>query len=136
MQAPAPGGGGFDFAVSAHMLSSAAGYLHGQAQDLASHRDSFNGACFTAHGTFGTGYANTSFNNFFAAWFGALDAQAETLESAADGTQRAAVVYDHAERHIYGTIAAMRTQPPPPPPPSQSNGGGLLPGLNNPPPEA
>lgn len=107
------GGGGYDFQVSTHMLNTAAGYLHGQAQGVASSRDAFNAACYTTEGAFGNGYATKCFNQFFEAWFTKLDAQAETLESTADGTQQAAVVYDHAERHIEGAIAAMRTQPPP-----------------------
>ncbi len=125
------GGGGYDFQVSTHMLNAAAGYLHGQAQGVASSRDGFNTACYTTEGAFGNGYATKCFNQFFQAWFTKLDAQSETLESTADGTQQAAVLYDNTERHIYGAIAAMRTQPPPAPPSqSQNGGGGLFPNLN------
>jgi hypothetical protein len=125
------GGGGFDFKVSTHMLNGAAGYLHSQAQGVASSRDGFNAACYAADGAFGNGYATKCFNEFFQAWFTKLDAQAETLESTADGTQQAAALYDRAERHIYGAIPAMPTQPPPAPPSqSQNGGGGLFPNLN------
>jgi hypothetical protein len=127
-----PAGGGYDFQVSSHMLSAAAGYLNGQAQGIASSRDDFNSACYTAEGAFGNAYATKGFNQFFEAWFGKLDAQAETLESTANGTQQAAVVYDHAESHVYAAIAAMPTQPPPAPasPPQNSPFGILNPSKN------
>jgi hypothetical protein len=110
------GGGGFDFVVSKHMLNSAAGFLHGEAEGVASCRNSFNSACFTAEGAFGDAQATKCFNQFFQAWFGKLDAQAETLESTADATQQCAVLFDHTERKIYGAIPAMPTKPPPAPP--------------------
>jgi uncharacterized protein YukE len=121
------GGGGFDFVVSTHMLNSAAGYLHGEAEGIASCRNGFNSACFTAEGAFGNANAAKSFNQFFQAWFTMLDAQAETLESTADATQQCAVQFDHTERKIYGAIAAMPTKPPPAPPTQQpSNPFSLL----------
>jgi hypothetical protein len=45
MLEPAPGVG---YAVSTHMLNSAASYLQGEATGVASSRDAFNGACFEA----------------------------------------------------------------------------------------
>lgn len=57
------------------------------------------------------------FNEFFTAWFTALDAQAETMGSVADATQQCAVLYDDAERTVIGDIAAMPIHPPPPPSP-------------------
>jgi hypothetical protein len=103
------------------MLNGAASYLQGEATGVASSRDDFNGACFTAEGSFGDGYMRRCFNDFFAAWFAALDDQAETLGSAADATQQCAVVYDHAERTILGDIPAMTVpQPASASPPAQS----------------
>jgi hypothetical protein len=118
MLEPAPGAG---FAVSTHMLNSAASYLQGEAVGVASSRDAFNGACYTAEGSFGEAYMRKCFNDFFAAWFAALDDQAETLGSAADATQQCAVIYDHAERTVLGDIPAMTIpQPAQASPPAQS----------------
>jgi uncharacterized protein YukE len=117
------GGGGFDLVVSSHMLNSAASYLYGQAEDIASYRNDFNSACYGTEDAFGNGHATRCFNDFFTAWFGKLDAQAETLESTADATQQCAVLFDHAERRIYGAIAAMRITPPPAPASPPQNGG-------------
>jgi hypothetical protein len=117
MLEPAPGPG---FAASAHMLNTAASYLQGEATGVASSRDAFNGACYSAEGGFGDAYMQKCFNDFFAAWFAALDDQAETLGSAADATQQCAVIYDHAERTILGDIPAMNIpQPAPANPPQQ-----------------
>lgn len=107
------------------MLYSAAQYLNDQAQSLASVRNSFNDACYAASRAFGSGPAASAFNDFFTAWFSALDGQAETMGSVADATEQCAVVYDHAERTVLGDIAAMPTAPPQPPP-AQSPGFGLL----------
>ena len=95
------------------MLNSAAQYLNDNAQSLASVRNSFNDACYPAENAFGSSPAASAFQDFFAAWFSALDAQAETMGSVADATQQCAVVYDHAERSVLGDIAAMPTAPPP-----------------------
>lgn len=113
--------GGSDFAVSAHMLNTSAAYLHGEAEGIASCRNQFNGACYTAEGSFGNGYTAKCFDQFFQAWFAKLDAQAETLDSTANATSQAGVVYDHTEQKIYGAIAAMPTTPPPSPPPQNNN---------------
>ncbi len=104
------------FAVSTHMLNSAADYLQSEATGVASSRDAFNAACYTAEGSFGDDYMRKCFNDFFAAWFGAIDDQAETLGSAADATQQCAVIYDHAERTVLGDIQAMTI-----PQPAQAN---------------
>lgn len=95
------------------MLYPAALYLNDQAQALAGARNSFNDACYAAARAFGSGLAASAFNDFFTAWFSALDAQAETMGSAADATEQCAVIYDHAERTVLGDIAAMPTAPPP-----------------------
>jgi hypothetical protein len=119
MLVPAPGGGGYT--VSTHMLNSAAEYLQGEAQGVASSRDAFNSACYQAEGAFADAYMKKCFNEFFTAWFTALDAEAETLGSVADCTQQCAVLYDHAERTVLGDIPAMtvHTQAPASPPPQQ-----------------
>ena len=117
MYTPDPGPG---YTVSTHMLNSAASSLEGHATGIASLRDAFDSACFEAESAFGNGFAQRGFNEFFAAWFRALDAQAETLGSAADATQQCAVIYDHAERTVLGAIPAMarpKPQPAPSPPP-------------------
>jgi hypothetical protein len=102
------------------MLNSAATYLHGEAMDVASLRDAFNAACYTAEGAFGNGYMTKCFNDFFSAWFTALDDQAETVDSAADATQQCAVLYDRAERSVIAAIPQMTVpQPPASPPPQQ-----------------
>lgn len=106
------------------MLNSAASYLQGEATGVASSRDAFNGACYTAEGSFGDAYMRKCFNDFFAAWFAALDDQAETLGSAADATQQCAVLYDHAERTVLGDIPAMTI-----PQPAQANPSPQSPGL-------
>ncbi|MBO0868664.1 MAG: WXG100 family type VII secretion target [Micromonosporaceae bacterium] len=98
------------------MLNTAASFLNGEAQALASLRDALNSSCHAARNAFGTGSASAAFNDFFEAWFSAFDAQAETMGSVADATQQCAVIYDHVDRHIAGYIAAMPTQPPPSPP--------------------
>jgi hypothetical protein len=100
------------------MLNSAATYLQGEAQGIASSRDAFNDACYTAEGAFGGGYMTKCFNDFFSAWFTALDDQAETLDSAADATQQCAVLYDHAERAVIADIPAMSVPKPAPAPAS------------------
>jgi uncharacterized protein YukE len=115
MQEPEPGPG---YIVSTHMLSSAASSLQGDADGIASLRDAFNSACYAAENAFGDGFAQRGFNEFFSAWFGALDAQAETLGSVADATQQCAVLYDHAERTVLGDIPAFQPPQPPPAPPS------------------
>jgi hypothetical protein len=97
------------------MLNSAAQYLNDQAASLASVRNAFNDACYAADKAFGSSAAAATFEEFFSAWFAALDGQAETLGSVADATQQCAVVYDHAERSVLGDIAAMPTAPPPQP---------------------
>lgn len=117
------------YTVSSHMLYSAALYLNDQAQALASARNAFNDACYAASRAFGSGQAASALNEFFTAWFSALDGQAETMGSVADATEQCAVVYDHAERTVLGQIAAMPTAPPPQQPPAQSPG---IPGLLNP----
>lgn len=114
------------------MLYSAARYLNDQAQSLADARNSFNDVCYAAEKAFGAGPAASAFNDFFTAWFSALDAQAETMGSVADATEQCAVVYDHAERTVLGNIPAMATAPPPKPPPAQAPG---IPGLLNPAPQ-
>lgn len=100
------------------MLNSAASGLQGDAQGIASLRDAFNSACYGAEGAFGDGFAQRCFSEFFSAWFAALDAQAETLGSAADATQQCAVIYDHAARTVLGDIGAMTVSRPKPPPAS------------------
>lgn len=110
MRVPGPGPG---YIVSSHMLYSAARYLNDQAQDLARTRNTFNDACYAASHAFGSGPAASALNDFFTAWFSALDGQAETLGSVADATQQCAVVYDHAERTVLGYVPAMPTAPPP-----------------------
>lgn len=119
MLLPDPGGSGYT--VSTHMLNSAASYLQDEATGLASARDIFNSACYGAEGAFGGGYMQKCFNEFFQAWFAALDDQAQTLGSVADATQQCAVIYDHAERETLGDIPAMSVPKPPPPasPPPQ-----------------
>jgi hypothetical protein len=103
------------------MLNSAALYLQGEAQGVAASRDAFNAACYTAEGAFGGGSVQKCFNEFFQAWFAALDGQAETLGSVADATQQCAVLYDHAERETLGDIAAMAVpKPTPASPPGQA----------------
>jgi hypothetical protein len=82
------------------MLDSAAQYLNDQAQSLATERDSF----YSAGKAFGSGPVASAFNDFFEAWFSALDGQAETMGSVADATQQCAVIYDHAERSVLGDI--------------------------------
>jgi hypothetical protein len=94
------------------MLNSAAQYLNDQAQSLASVRNSFNDACYSAGKAFGSSSAASAFNDFFEAWFSALDGQAETMGSVADATQQCAVIYDHAERSVLGEVAAMPTSAP------------------------
>jgi hypothetical protein len=120
MLEPDPGGGA-GYTVSTHMLNSAASYLQGEATGVAGSRNAFNSACYTAEGAFGDGYMQKCFNDFFAAWFAALDDQAETLGSVADATQQCAVLYDHSERENLGDIAAMSIPKPAPasPPPQQ-----------------
>jgi uncharacterized protein YukE len=95
------------------MLNSAADFLNGKATALAELRDAFNSSCDGAKKAFGPSGASRSFTEFFAAWFSALDAQAETMGSVADATQQCAVAYDHAERTVLGYIPAMPTAPPP-----------------------
>jgi hypothetical protein len=101
------------------MLNSAASYLQGEAEGVAMLRDAFNSACYQAEGALGGGYLQKCFNDFFQAWFTALDDQAETMGSVADATQQCAVLYDHAERTNLGDIAAMSIPKPPPSPPAQ-----------------
>jgi hypothetical protein len=102
------------------MLNSAASYLQGEAEGVAMLRDAFNSACYQAENAFGGGYMQKCFNDFFQAWFTALDDQAETMGSVADATQQCAVIYDHAERTNLGNIPAMSIpKPPPPKPPAQ-----------------
>jgi hypothetical protein len=101
------------------MLNSAASYLQGEAEGVAMLRDAFNSACYQAEGALGGGYLQKCFNDFFEAWFTALDDQAETMGSVADATQQCAVIYDHAERTNLGDIAAMSIPKPPPSPPAQ-----------------
>jgi uncharacterized protein YukE len=113
------------------MLNTAAAYLNDQAQALASVRDSFNDACYSAGKAFGSGAAASAFNDFFEAWFSGLDGQADTMGSVADATQQCAVIYDHAERSVLGDVAAMPTQAPAAP---QKPGISTL--LNPPAPEA
>jgi len=128
MLAPDPGGGP-GFTVSTHMLDSAASYLQGQAMDLAAARDAFNAACYAGESSFGGGFMQKCFNEFFQAWFAALDDQAETLGSVADCTQQCAVIYDHAERETLGDIPAMTIPKPAPPasPPAQQQAPSLFP---------
>lgn len=129
---PEPGPG---YVVSTHMLYSAAQYLGGQAESLASARDSFNDSCYGAENAFGSGPAASAFIDFFTAWFSALDAQAETMGSVADATEQCAVIYDHAERTVLGIIPAMPTSAPAAP--AQPSGGGGIGSLLNPkPPQA
>ncbi len=92
---PVPEEPGPGYTVSPHMLMSVATTLNAKAEGFASLRDAFNGACRSAVGAFGGGSAAQAFNDFFQAWFSALDAQAETMGSVADATQQCAVVYDH-----------------------------------------
>lgn len=132
MYAPEPGPG---YMVSTHMLNSAASYLHGEAGGIGQLRDAFNSACYAATGAFGGGFAQRAFNDFFTSWFEALDAQAETLGSVSDATQQCAVIYDHAERTVLGTVPAMTIPKPAPaapatPPPESP----LQQLLNRPPP--
>lgn len=113
-------GGGPGYTVSTHMLNSAASYLRGEATGVAAARDAFNSACYTAEGAFADGYVQKCFNDFFSAWFAALDDQAETLGSVADATQQCAVLYDRAERENLGDVAAMTVpKPAPANPPAQ-----------------
>ncbi|MBO0805053.1 MAG: hypothetical protein J2P25_18505 [Nocardiopsaceae bacterium] len=112
MQVPVPDSGS-GYTVSTHMLYSASQYLNDQAQAIARVRDSFNGACYAGEGAFGSGPARSAFNEFFTAWFSALDGQAETMGSVADATEQCAVLYDHAERVVLGKVPAMRTKPRP-----------------------
>jgi hypothetical protein len=65
---------------------------------------------------FGTGSASQAFNEFFQAWFSALDAQAQTMSSVGDATQQCAVIYDHVDRQIAASIPAMAIAAPPTPP--------------------
>ena len=97
------------------MLNSAATYLEGQAEGIASSRNAFNSACYGADDSFADSYMKNCFNEFFSAWFSALDAQAETLASTADATQQCAVRYDHAEREVLASIPAMPVHKPAPP---------------------
>jgi hypothetical protein len=113
------GGGGVGYVVSTHMLASAATYLHSEATGVASSRDAFNAACYTAEGALGDPYITKCFNDFFSAWFTALDDQAETLDSTADATQQCAVLYDHAERTVIAAIPAMTVARPAASPPQQ-----------------
>lgn len=112
-----PEGPGYE--VSTHMLDSAARYLNDQAQALAGVRNSFNDLCYGVSKAFGSSPAAAAFNDFFSAWFSALDGQAETMGVLADATQQAATVYDHAARAPLGYIQAIPQPPPPqqPPPP-------------------
>jgi hypothetical protein len=105
-----PPAGGSGYSVSTHMLNSTATYLESQAEGIASLRNGFNTACYGAEDTFDDSYMKNCFNQFFTAWFSALDAQAETLASTADATQQCAVRYDHAERHVLASIPAMPVQ--------------------------
>lgn len=95
------------------MLNSAASNLNGQAIALSELRDGFNSSCYAAEKAFGS--AERAFNEFFTAWFSALDAQAEVMGSVADATQQCAVIYDHVERTVLGKVPAMPTKPPPKP---------------------
>jgi hypothetical protein len=115
---PSPGAG---YLVSTHMLNSAATELNGDALAIAELRDAFNSACYTAESSFGEDSLTKSFNDFFAAWFAALDDQAETLGSTADATQQCAVIYDHAERTVLADIPAMTVPTPPAPPAAQGS---------------
>lgn len=128
MREPPGGSGGFDFVVSSHMLGGAASYLHSQAEDIASYRNQFNGACYGTAGAFDHPYATKCFDAFFQTWFGKLDGQAETMESTADATQQCSVLFDRTERKIYGAIPAMPTTPPPAPasPPQNNNPFGII----------
>ncbi|HTS95947.1 MAG TPA: hypothetical protein VMI33_04960 [Streptosporangiaceae bacterium] len=108
------------------MLNSAASYLQGEATDVAASRDAFNSACYAAEGAFGGGFMQKCFNDFFQAWFAALDDQAQTLGSVADATQQCAVIYDHAERETLGDIPAMAVPKPPPASPPQQQGPSLF----------
>jgi uncharacterized protein YukE len=92
------------------MLNAAATYLEGRAEDIASSRNALNSACYGAEDAFADSYLKNCFNEFFTAWFSALDAQAETLASAADATQQCAVRYDHANREALASIPAMPTK--------------------------
>jgi hypothetical protein len=94
------------------MLNSAAHALNGHAIALSDLRDTFNSACYAAENAFGSGSVKGCFNDFFTAWFSALDGQAETMGSVADATQQCAVLYDHVERTVLGDIAAIPTPPP------------------------
>ena len=110
-----PPGPGLGLKVSPHMLNTAASNLNGSAESLANMRDALNSSCYAARNAFGKGPAAQALDDFFQAWFSALDAQAETMGSVADTTQQCAVIYDHVDRQAMGTILAIRTAPPPPP---------------------
>ncbi|HEX3650986.1 MAG TPA: hypothetical protein VHV49_21390 [Pseudonocardiaceae bacterium] len=97
---------------------------------MADVRNSFNDVCYSADKAFGSSPAASAFGEFFTAWFSAFDGQAETMGSVADATEQCAVLYDHAERTVLGSLPAMPTAPAPKPAPQQSSGGIL--GLLNP----
>jgi hypothetical protein len=109
------------------MLYSASQYLNDQAQSLAQVRNSFNDACYSADKAFGSSPAAAAFNEFFTAWFAAFDGQAETMGSVADATEQCAVIYDHAERTVLGSIPPMPTAAPPTTPQQGSIYGQLNP---------
>ena len=98
------------------MLNAAALNLNGKAESLANMRDALNSSCYAAKNALGTGAAARALDDFFQSWFSALDAQAETMGSVADATQQCAVLYDHVDRQVMGSIRAMTTAPPPSPP--------------------
>jgi uncharacterized protein YukE len=112
---------GLGVTVSPHMLNTAASNLNGKAESLANLRDAFNSCCYDAKDAFGKGPASQALDEFFQAWFSALDAQAETMGSVADATQQCAVIYDHVDRQVMGTILALPTTPPPSPPTAPDN---------------
>lgn len=112
---PVPPDAGPGYTVSTHMLNTAASYLNGKSEAFAALRDALNSSCDAAENSFGESPAKRAFNDFFEAWFSALDAQAEMMGSVADATQQCAVLYDHAERTVLGEVKAMPvpTQAPP-----------------------
>ena len=114
-----PPGPGLGLTVSPHMLNAAASNLNGSAESLANMRDALNSSCYAARNAFGKGRAAQALEDFFQSWFSALDAQAETMGSVADATQQCAVIYDHVDRQVMGSIQAIRTAPPPSPPKSR-----------------
>jgi hypothetical protein len=56
-------------------------------------------------------------------WYKAFGVQAGTMESAAEATEKCAVVYDHAERITLSAVPTTPNSPPPGQGTPQSPGG-------------